>query len=176
LSDPTTGECTVFIGWHIEQGHADGIDLSGLTVARAIHTPGPMLEVPWTAALYIDDRASKAQAQALTEIFTGQRGGSPAKLASHIVNDLGVSHVAITFTANGKKRAVSIPNVVEVEITALVGQGEGDVTVSGHPMCVAPGHAAVVSRSSHLKYSDHGLTWEISEKTGFFSPFTYAGP
>jgi hypothetical protein len=33
LSDPTTGECTVFFGWHIEQGHADGIDLSGLTVA-----------------------------------------------------------------------------------------------------------------------------------------------
>ena len=61
LSAPTTGECTVFIGWHIEKGAFGETDLSGLTVARAIHTPGHMLEVPWTAALYLDDAANDAQ-------------------------------------------------------------------------------------------------------------------
>ncbi len=176
LSPPTTGECTVIIGWHVEEGNFAGTDLSGLNVVRAIHTPGHMLEVEWTAALYLDDKAAEAQSDALTRIFTGQVGGSPSKLAAHIGSDLGVRCLPIDFRAKGKKRSVTIPNVVEVEIAAIVGQGDGDVTISGHPLCVAPGHPAVASRSSHLNYTDHGLSWEITEKTGFFSPFNYAGP
>jgi len=176
LSPPTTGECTVIIGWHIEKGAQGDIDLSGLNVARAVYTPGHMLEVPWTAALYLDARANALQASALEEIFTGKVGGSPSKLASHIENDLGVRKVPIDFSADGKKRSVSIPNIVEVGIEAIAGQDGRDVTISGHPLCVAPGHDIVVSKSSHLKYTDHGLRWEISEKTGSFSPFTYQGP
>lgn len=176
LSAPTTGECTVLIGWHVDEGTFGDTDLSGLNVLRAIHTPGHMLEVEWTAALYLDDAADQAQTEALTRIFTGQVGGSPSKLASHIGTDLGIRKLPIAFTANGKKRSVSIPDVAEVELTAIVGQGNGDVTISGHPLCVAPGHDAIVSRSDHLRYTDHGMNWEISEKTAFFSPFGYAGP
>jgi len=176
LSPPTEGDCTVFIGWHIEKGEFGDIDLSGLNVARAVYTPGHMLEVPWTSALYIDDKASEDQLEALTQIFTGKHGGSPSKLASHIETDLGVRIVPIEFTAEGKKRSVTIPNIASVKIEAMVGQVEGDVTISGHPLCVAPGYDVVVSKSEHLKYKDHGLNWEISEKTGFFSPFTYQGP
>jgi hypothetical protein len=176
LSSPTTGDCTVFIGWHIDKGVAGAVTLDGLNVARAIYTPGHMLEVPWTAALYLDDAVSEAQAEALTLIFTGALGGSPSKLASHIVTDLGVRRVQIKYAAKGKKRSVTIPNVVDVEIAAIVGQGDGDVTISGHPLCVAPGYPAVASRSSHLVYADHGMSWDINEKTGFFSPFSYAGP
>lgn len=175
LSPPTMGDCTVFIGWHIEKGVFGDTDLGGLNVARAVHTPGPMLEVEWIAALYLDDRANETQTEALTRIFTGQVGGSPSKLASHIGTDLGVRSLPIHFTADGKKRSVSIPNVVDVEIAAIVGQGDGDVTISGHPLCVAPGYPVVASKSSHLKYTDHGLSWEISDKTGFFSPFRYEG-
>jgi len=175
LSAPTTGECTVFIGWHIEKGTFGETDLSGLNVARAIHTPGHMLEVSWTAALYLDDTADDAQRQALARIFSGQVGGSPSKLASHIGNDLGVRSLPIIFTADGKKRSVSIPRVADIKIAAIVGQGDGDVTIHGHPLCVAPGHDATVSRSDYFRFTDHGLSWEISEKTGFFSPFSYAG-
>lgn len=176
LSAPTTGECTVFIGWHIDKGRVGEVALDGLNVARAIYTPGHMLEVPWTAALYLDDTANEGQTDALTRIFTGTLGGSPSKLASHIVTDLGVRSLPIKYVANGKKRSVSIPNVADIEIAAIVGQGEGEVTISGHPLCVAPGYPAVASRSSHFVYADHGMSWDINEKTGFFSPFVYTGP
>jgi len=176
LSPPTTGECTVVIGWHIDEGVFGDIDLRGLTVARAVYTPGHMLEVPWTAALYLDAMADEMQSDALEQIFTGKVGGSPAKLAAHIETDLGVRRVPITFKAGGKKRSVTIPEVVDVEIAAIVGQASGDVSISGHPLCVAPGFSVVASRSSHFTYSDYGMNWEISEKTGFFSPFRYAGP
>ena len=176
LSPPTTGECTVIIGWHIDKGVYGDTNLDGLNVIRAVYTPGHMLEVPWTAALYLDASADKAQTAALEQIFTGKVGGSPSKLAAHIETDLGVRNVPINFKANGKKRSVSIPNIVDVEIASIVGQGDGDVTISGHPLCVAPGFSVIASRSSQLNYTDHGLNWEISEKTGFFSPFKYAGP
>jgi len=176
LSAPTTGECTVLIGWHIREGSFNGIDLGGLNVVRAIYIPGHMLEVPWTGALYLDGAANEEQTGALSKIFSGTVGGSPSKLASHIKEDFGTRSLPITFKADGKKRSVSIPDVAEVEIAALVGQGNGDVTISGHPLCVAPGHDAVVSRSSQLSYADHGQKWEISEKTAFFSPFNYVGP
>jgi len=176
LSPPTTGECTVIIGWHIDKGVYGNTDLRGLNVVRAIFTPGHMLEVPWTTALYLDAGADEAQITALEKIFTGKVGGSPSKLSAHIETDLGVRSVPISFRASGKKRSVSIPNIVDVEIAAIVGQDDGEVTISGHPLCVAPGYSVVAGRSSRLSYTDHGLNWEISEKTGFFSPFTYAGP
>jgi hypothetical protein len=34
----------------------------------------------------------------------------------------------------------------------------------------------VVARSSRLDYRDHGMNWELSNRNGFFSPFTYQGP
>ena len=175
LSPPTEGECTVLIGWHITKGTFGDIKLDGLNILRAIHTPGHMLETDWTAALYLDDAANEPQTDALKQIFTGQMGGSPSKLAAHIGNDLGVRSLPITFKADGKKRSVSIPDVAEVEISAIVGQGEGDVTINGHPLCVAPGQTAVVARSSHLKYTDYDINWELNEKTAFFSPFQYQG-
>ncbi len=121
LSAPTTGECTVLIGWPIDQGGLGDTDLGGLNVVRSVHVPGHMLEVPWTAALYLDDTADRAQTEALTRIFTGQLGGSPSKLASHIGTDLGVRRRPIRFTAEGKKRAVSVADVAEVELTAIAG-------------------------------------------------------
>ena len=48
-----------------------------------------------------------------------------------------------------------------------------DVTVTGHPLAIAPGYAATVAKSKKLSYHDYGLQWEISEKNGFFSPFAY---
>ncbi len=65
LSPPTTGECTVLVGWHIDEGNYEGTSLDGLNVALAVQVPGHMMEVKWNAAVYLDDSASEAQAGAL---------------------------------------------------------------------------------------------------------------
>jgi hypothetical protein len=49
------------------------------------------------------------------------------------------------------------------------------VTIDNHPLCIAPGHAAVAARSREVSYHDHGLSWQFSNKNGFHSPFTYQG-
>jgi hypothetical protein len=175
LSRPTEGECRVLVAWHVDQGKDGDVDLSGLNVAMAIHSPGHMMQTKWRAALYLDERASDQQRQALTRIFAGQAGGHPEALASFVGDVLGVANVRIDYQATGKKRSLSIPDVVDAEIEAIEGQGGGDVTISGHPLCVAPGEPAVVARSKRLDYTDHHMTWSISDGNGFYSPFAYQG-
>src|SRR5512136_1301853 len=84
LSPPSTGECTVLVGWHIEQGRYASVALDGLNVALAVHVPGHMATTKWKAAVYFDDRASDGQKNALLQIFTGQAGGHPAVLVSFV--------------------------------------------------------------------------------------------
>lgn len=173
LSEPTEDECTVLVGWHIDQGHAEDVGLDGLNVALAVHSPGHMAQVPWTVALYLDERADGKQSDALTRIFTGQAGGHPERLAGHIGKVLGVTSVAIDFTADGRRRSLRIGEVGSVAIEGIEGQQGGPVTVTGHPLAIAPGYPVEVGRSTQLRYHDHGLDWELSEKNAFSSPFAY---
>lgn len=174
LSPPTEDDCTVLVGWHIDKGEFDGTTLDGLNVALAVLSAGHMAEVEWEAALYFDDRASDDQMQALGAIFSGQAGGHPARLASHIGKVLGAGPASITFETAGKRTSMTIAGVADVAITAIEGQGGGDVTVEGHPLCISPGFPAVVARSEKLTYDDHGMKWNLAEKNGLYAPFEYA--
>jgi hypothetical protein len=129
--------------------------------------------VKWRAALYLDQKASEKQKDALTRIFTGQAGGHPGRLVSHIGDVLGIKTVPIEYKADGKRRTLKIADVGEAQIEAIEGQGGGEVTIDAHPFCIAPGYKVVVAKSGKLNYQDHGLHWEISGKNGYFSPFTY---
>ena len=80
----------------------------------------------------------------------------------------------IEYTANGKHRGLRIQKVAQVDIEALEGQAGAPITISNHPLCIAPGEPAVAARSEKLSYNDHGMSWEVSRKNGFYSPFQYA--
>ena len=173
LSKPTDGECGVMIAWHINKGKFEDVALDGLSVAFAVRSPGHMAQVKWDAAVCLDERANEKQKEALSKIFAGQAGGHPAALASHMGNIPGLASVPIEHQAKGKQRSMKIPNVAEASIEALEGQGGAEITVTNHPLCIAPGNPAVTARSKKLSYKDHGMSWELSGKNGFFSPFQY---
>ena len=175
LSPPTEGACTVLVGWHIQSGHFDDAVLDELNVAAFFHSPGPMHQGNWSAALYLDSRASDQQGDALVKIFSGQAGGAPGAIRGLISKLLGVKRAEIAYQADGRKRRMTIRDVGESEIEALRGAGGADVTISNHPLAIAPGHPSVVSRSRRLKFSDYGFTLDLSGRTGQFSPFTYEG-
>ena len=175
LSKPTEGHCDVMVAWHIDKGAFEGVKLDGLNVAFAVHSPGHMAQVKWDVAVYLDDRATPPQKDALTKIFAGQAGGHPSRLAAHVGKILGVASVPITYSANGKQRALAIPKILQANIEALQGQGGADITIENHPLCIAPGEPAVAGRSKNLDYTDHGMSWHFSAKNAFYSPFAYNG-
>lgn len=174
LSDPTDGDCKVLVAWHIDEGSFNEVRLNDLNVALAAYSPGNMATTPWQAAVYFDAKASEAQKDALMQIFTGQAGGHPSRLVSHIGEVLGVSSRPMKYRAEGRRRSLKIAGVAEAEIEALAtGQGGADITVENHPLCIAPGFKAVVGKSTQLTYRDHDMDWEFSGKNGLYSPFAY---
>jgi len=173
LSAPTEGNCTVLLAWHIDEGSFGKVGLKGLCAALLAHSPGHMMQTKWKVALYLDDKASPEQQQALGAIFSGQAGGHLAALGPLIGEVMGVKAVPIEYRAEGKERSLSIPRLAEMQIQALEGQGGALVTVNNHPFTAVPGEPAVVATSKKLSVHDHGISLDISGRNGFYSAFAY---
>lgn len=170
---PTDGDCKALIGWHIEQGSFAETTLDGLNAALFAYSPGHMLQTKWQVALYVDEKGDAQQQEALVRIFSGAAGGHLAALVPLIGEVLGARGAAIEYRLDGRQRSLSIPQVAQMEIEALTGQGGEEVTLSNVPFTPVPGFPAVVCRSRRLSFHDHGFNLEISKKNGFYSPFRY---
>jgi hypothetical protein len=87
--------------------------------------PGHIFSGPkWKIALYLDEKADDYQKDALTKIFTGQVGGELfTEILSLVGEVLGIRSVPIEFSIEGKKRRrISIPSFVKMEIEGLNGK------------------------------------------------------
>jgi hypothetical protein len=73
----THGLCVGALSWAVERGHARDVDLSGLGAVMAIRYHDDEPGSPWTFFLYLDDRGSDAQRDALADILCGRLGGTP---------------------------------------------------------------------------------------------------
>jgi hypothetical protein len=174
LSDPTHGFCEVIVGWHVEEGRLGKIDLAGLNVAAWVRTAENMIKGNWHMAVYLDERASADQRQALLEIWSGQHGGHPQVLASLTSEILGVRSVPIEFSVDGKHKSLKISNVAELDISAIDGGNGKEVTIHNMPLAVAPTHPSVVHKSNRVQFSDFGQKQNVSGTSGFSSPFMYS--
>ncbi|MBA1146611.1 DUF1326 domain-containing protein [Ectothiorhodospiraceae bacterium WFHF3C12] len=176
LGSPTEGDCTALVGWHIKSGRYGDVALDGLNVAVALNAPGHMAEGNWKAVLYLDGKADQAQQEALGAIFGGEAGGHPAMLASMIGEVRGVESMPIEFQVEDGRRHLKLGQSAEAQVHAVEGQGGEAVTIEKHPFAVAPGQTLVVASSSALRHQAHGIDLDLSERTAFYSPFSYAGP
>ena len=174
-SPPTDGDCTAVDGWHIDSGSFGDVTLDGLNVVLMIYSPGHMLQTKWKVALYVDERATEAQTDALTQIYTGQAGGLFEVLGGFVGEVLGVKSVAIDIRREGRDGSLQIAGVADVEIEAIEGLDGAEVTVRDQPINLSPGHPLVVARSKHANFRDHGFQWEISGKSSLLADFSYQG-
>ncbi len=174
LQPATLDHCDVVIGWHVTDGQRDGVDLRGLNAAMVIRAPKRMLDGNWQVALYLDERASQAQADALGVVFSGQAGGHLAALGPLIGKVAGVSSAPITFESQDGKRRLSVGTVIEGEIAELQGgDGKAAPVLSNLPFGalaqpVRQGH------SEHVKYDGHWQT-DLTGTNAFLAEFAYEG-
>lgn len=173
-SAPSAGYCDGLAGWHVDSGRFGDTPLDGFNVAMAFHSPGHVFQGNWKVALYIDQRANPAQREALQAIFSGKAGGYLEGFASLIGEVLPTKSVPIDFYNEGKRRRMVIADLAEWDVTAIKGQGGADVTVTNPPSTFVPNYPNKIAKSTRMTYRDHGFTWELSEKNGFISPFSYA--
>lgn len=74
---PTTGSCEALNGWRITKGNFGKTKLDGVTFAMGFWWPAAIHMGNGTARVYVDPKASKEQADAITQITTsGKLGGA----------------------------------------------------------------------------------------------------
>lgn len=172
---PTDGTCTALAAWHIDEGVFGSTRLDGLNVGLVAHAPGHMFQTKWKVALYLDERANAAQRDALGQIYSGKVGGLMAKLAGFIGEVAGVRSVPIDYRAQGRQRSVRIGDVAAAEIEAITGgDGMSETVLHNPPINLAPGQPLVVARSKQYRFADHGMSIEVSNRNGFYAPFSYS--
>lgn len=173
LKPPTKGFCQAFVGWHVDQGHMEDVKLDGLNVSAWLHSPEELTAGNWRLALYVDDKASQAQHDALVKIYSGEVGGHPAVLAGFVAEGMGVKSAPIEYIVDGMKRSLRIPDVGEIEMDAIEGEDGTEVKVFNHPLAVAPGQPVAISKAKRLSYHDYGVDWHLSGTNGLSAPFNY---
>lgn len=174
LSDPTQEICTVLLAYHIEKGSSGPQRLDGLNFALAVYCRGNMMTHKWEAALYVDQRASPPQREALQAILGGKAGGVFGVLAPYIGTLHGVRFVPIEFTVSGKRRSLKIPEIAEMRVELIAGQDGQEVLIRNAPFGVTS--ELTVAKSERLQLADFGWKWDLSEKTSYVAPFAAKGP
>lgn len=177
-SDPTLGHCDAAVIWHIKNGNYGNVELDGLSVVLAGHVPAHPLKGNWTVALYVDEKASEKQREAITTIFGGQAGGMFANLSTLIGNIVGVKYVPINVKIEGRKRSVTIPNILDVDMEAFVNPATPDkeVQVVNGIWTESPGFPQTQGKSSKSKYKDFEWDFDLSGKSSRYAPYEFAGP
>jgi len=173
LQSPSEGDCKLLVAWHIENGYLEQQILDNLNVALACYAPGDMQAGNWQAALYIDERADDAQFDAITQIFSGQRGGHLAILMGFVSEVLGVQQVKIDYKEEGNKRWMSIPGIAQAEIESIQGITGAESSICNPPLCVVSSHASIVAKSNQYQYQDFDKNWQFNDRNGYYSAFTY---
>jgi hypothetical protein len=153
------GTCDSVMAWHVDQGTVNGTTVTGRTVAVATHIPGNVLKGNWKVVLFVDDKASDEQNQALLDAWTGKLGGPLADTASLIGEVVAVERVPITYELNEGKGTLKIGTVADTEMEPYRGPTGAVTTLNESIFTTIPGAPAWVAKASKYvrKSSQYGL-------------------
>ena len=105
------------------------MDVSGRTLAVTAHVPGNALKGNWRAVVYVDDKGTPQQQEALLNVWTGKLGGPVADVAGLIGEVSGVERVPITFGFEKGKGRLQIGSVIEAEMEPFRGPKGNNTTL-----------------------------------------------
>jgi hypothetical protein len=171
---PATNErCNVVLGYHVDSGEVDGVDVSGLSFALVFDAPRVMSDGGWRAGVYLDAAASDEQADKLTAVVSGSLGGPPAALGPLIGEMLGVERAQIDYSDDGSTHRLRIGGAVDIEVADLtVGELPEPVRLTNvfHPSNTT----LTVSPATRASVDAFGLSYGREGESGFTAPFRWA--
>lgn len=172
LSPATEDTCDAVLVWHITGGEKDGVDLSGLNAVMALRAAKQMIEGNWGVAIYLDDRATAAQEDALRAIFTGAAGGHLGNLAPLIGEVHEIERAPIAFVAENGTRTLTVGDFVAAQVAQLTGgDGENPIVIT-NPLLGAVTQPMRQAKSESLRY-DGFFSFSTEGRNGFISDFAY---
>src|SRR5438552_14797816 len=82
--------CRVTLVFNIREGNIEGTDVGGLKVAAIVDSPKVMTDGNWRLGLFVDASATDEQAELLTAVMAGQKGGPMEAIVPLVGEILGV--------------------------------------------------------------------------------------
>jgi hypothetical protein len=173
---PTRGFCEGTGVWSIVKGSFGDVKLDGLGVGFAAHWPKAIHEGGGTLALFIDERASQQQRDAILTICSGQAGGLPFEiLAQTFSKVLEPIFTRIDVKMNGRDSSAHIGSQLSVELEPIKNP------VTGEPESVSVVHGtgfifknAEAVSGKVCKVEVPGLKFDWPDKAGFVTRVNYA--
>jgi hypothetical protein len=161
---PTEGRCQTWAGFRIDEGQFDAIDLSGIKLGLMMDLPGIMARGNWTAALFVDDKASIQAVKGLTRIFTGRVGGTTHLMSILVGQFLGVQQVPVSYEMQDETRVVRIGKYADGAITPMLGKQKGEnVVIRNSEYWVGPD--VIVSRADKSRFRGFGRNWNLAGRS-----------
>jgi hypothetical protein len=157
--DPDNGTCDAVLAYHIDKGTIDGTNVSGLTLSLFGHIPKNVLAGNWKIAVFVDDKASPKQQEAILNAWTGKLGGPLADLSKLIGEVAAVERAPISFNVQDGKGQLRVGTVAEATMEPYKGPTGAVTTLNESVFSTIPGSPAYVSKASGYRRqsSKYGL-------------------
>jgi hypothetical protein len=169
--DPDLGDCRAFLSYNIESGRVQGVDVSGLSLVVLSHIPGNVLAGNWEVVVFVDDRATPEQHEALVSAFSGKLEGPLADLWQLVGTVRAVESAPISHEVSEGVGTLAIPGVLE-SVMEPYRSPTGDVTtLRDSVFSTVPGSPAWVSKASRHRVTlpQHGMEWEFEGRNAIQS-------
>ena len=166
----TYGVCDFALSWRIATGQHGALDLSNLSVVLAGSYHDDEVGKPWRVCLYVDERATPEQHEALANVFLGRLGGTPLRNFAKSIGDVyAVRRASIELEHRPGRWFMRASDYVTVTATRPV---SFDLAVT----CGIPGHdqPGEELEAERMRVTDDVLQWDVSGRCGFASHFDYA--
>ena len=157
--NPDNGTCDAVLAYHIDKGKIDGTDVSGLTLGLLVFIPVNVLAGNWKLAVFVDDKATPQQQEAILNAWTGKLGGPLADLAKLVGEVKSVERAPISFNVEEGKGRLRIGTVAEATLAPYKSPAGNVTTLNESVFSTIPGSAAYVSKASEYRRqsSKYGL-------------------
>lgn len=149
--DPDYGICQSILAYNYEQGHVNGIDVSGLTFALAVHIPGNVLDGNFRVVYFIDDRATPEQETALRDLYAGKLGGPVSDYVKLFGEVAAIERVPITFEVVKGKGRLQIGADAEAELEPYTSANGLTTTLNDSIFSTIDGSPAYVGKASKFR-------------------------
>jgi hypothetical protein len=176
---PTYGFCRALVLYHIRSGHYGNVNLDGVDIVFAASWPKAIHEGNGTTQLFISEKASMDQREAVIQIFSGNaKGDGPFVIfAPTFKYILEPRFTAINVKIDGKRSSFSVPDIIDVQIENF----RNPVTGEEQDTKINLPHGFIwkiadCARSRIMKIMTPSLNFDDSGKNAFYSVVEHKGP
>jgi hypothetical protein len=170
------GYCGGLLLFRIRQGNADGVDLSGRTVALAADWPGPtLLDGNGTGRIYVDDGANADQRRELEAILQGKKGGPMEILGGLVSTWLPTRGTRIDVQEHNGQLAATVAGAGEFSAQRLTNDAGQPTTMqnTGFTTALQFDNQAAQLAPSASRWSDPDMPRRFETKSGAMASFTW---